>query len=361
MQYQILEVNPVSGYELLDSGDGEKLERYGDVVVVRPDPQALWRKKLPESEWQKANAYFKPRITINHKGLWQTRVQGERDSKSAEWQTRSEIPARWPIEFGGLKFWIKLSAFKHTGLFPEQLPNWVWLQEKIRLARPHPRPTSLRRSRCGRAALPFAKGMGSDTPSVATEGEGGGLARVLNLFGYTGGATLACAQAGASVVHVDASKSAIGWGRDNAVLSGLDKKPIRWILDDAATFVRREIKRGNKYDGIIMDPPAFGHGPNRELWKIEDHFLPLLEDCKKILSREPLFFLVNGYASGYSAVAYENSLGDLLKHTPRPPLVRGGGEKDNLGNIEIGELTIAESGSGRILPAGIFARWSAPQ
>ena len=168
---------------------------------------------------------------------------------------------------------------------------------------------------------------------------------VLNLFGYTGGASLAAAKAGAEVVHVDGSKVAIGWARDNAELSGLKDKPVRWILDDATAFVKREIKRGHKYDGIILDPPAFGHGPNKELWKIEDSFLPLLDLCKQVLTSEPLFFLVNGYASGYSALAYKNSLGDLLKEY--------GGE------VEIGELTIAEAGSGRLLPCGIFARWSA--
>ena len=167
--------------------------------------------------------------------------------------------------------------------------------------------------------------------------------KVLNLFGYTGGASLAAAQAGAEVVHVDGSKVAINWARDNAEASGLKDKPIRWILDDAAAFVKRELRRGNTYDGIIMDPPSFGHGPKKELWKIEDSFLPLLDDCKKILSPEPLFFLVNGYASGYSAVAYKNSLSDLLKEY--------GGE------VGIGELTIEEQKSERLLPAGIFARW----
>ncbi|MFH2018686.1 MAG: class I SAM-dependent methyltransferase, partial [bacterium] len=162
------------------------------------------------------------------------------------------------------------------------------------------------------------------------------------LFGYTGGATLACAQAGAKVCHVDGSKSAIAWARENAELSGLDKKPIRWILDDAAKFVGREIKRGNKYDGIIMDPPAFGHGPGGEMWKIEENFLGLLDSCKKIMSDNPLFLLVNGYASGYSAIAYENALSGII------------GEK---GEVEKGALTIKESDSDRLLPCGIFARW----
>ena len=289
MNYSILETKPSVNYELLDSGDGEKLERYGEIVIARPDPQALWRKHPPAKEWQKANAYF------------------TRSSTDASWSTRGSVPERWAIELGGLKFWIKLSAFKHTGLFPEQLGNWQWAEELVQ---------NTKRS-----------------------------VNVLNLFGYTGGASLAAAKAGAEVVHVDGSKVAIGWARDNAELSGLKDKPVRWILDDATAFVKREIKRGHKYDGIILDPPAFGHGPNKELWKIEDSFLPLLDLCKQVLTSEPLFFLVNGYASGYSALAYKNSLGDLLKEY--------GGE------VEIGELTIAEAGSGRLLPCGIFARWSA--
>ena len=167
---------------------------------------------------------------------------------------------------------------------------------------------------------------------------------VLNLFGYTGGASLACAQAGAEVCHVDGSKVAIQWGKDNALLSGLEDKPIRWILDDARAFVKREIKRGNKYDGIILDPPAFGHGPNKELWKIEEHLVELLQMCREIMTDEPLFFLINGYASGYSAIAYENNLKELFSASG--------------GSFEMGELAIAEKDSGRLLPCGIFARWS---
>jgi 23S rRNA (cytosine1962-C5)-methyltransferase len=288
--YNILIVPPEKDYELLDSGDGEKLERYGDVVVARPDPQTLWKRNLTEEDWQKADAYF------------------YRGSADANWSVRRQLPERWPIEIAGLKFWIKLSAFKHTGVFPEQASNWNWIREKI-----------------------------SKTKTAEN-------LKVLNLFGYTGGATLAAAQAGAEVVHIDGSKSAIGWARDNADLSGLADKPIRWILDDAQKFVAREIKRGKKYDGIIMDPPAFGHGPGGEMWKIEENFLELLDSCKEVLSDRPLFFIVNGYASGYSAVAYRNSLGDLMRQFG--------------GKIEIGELTIAEKSSDRLLPAGIFARWS---
>jgi 23S rRNA (cytosine1962-C5)-methyltransferase len=286
--YKILKTEPSQDYELVDSGEGEKLERYGKILISRPDPQSLWPKKLPKTEWDKANAFF------------------SRSSRDAKWSTKGTVPDKWPISLGELGFWIKLSAFKHTGLFPEQKGNWDWIREKIKSA--------------------------------------GRPVKVLNLFGYTGGASLAAAAAGAEVCHVDGSKVAIGWAKDNAELSGLKEKPIRWILDDAQKFVQREIKRGNFYDGIIMDPPAFGHGAKGEVWKIEENFLPFLESCRQVLTEKPLFFLINGYASGYSALAYENNL-RVLK------------EKYG-GTIEVGELTIKEKDSERLLPAGIFARWS---
>lgn len=289
MELKIVATRPSKDYELLDSGDGEKLERYGKYTFRRPDPQALWQKNLSEKEWNNSHFSFR------------------RDGKKGDWIVAPGVPERWQIDFGTLKFWIRPTAFKHTGLFPEQLPNWEWMQKVI---------TSSKRKEI----------------------------KVLNLFGYTGGASLACAKAGASVVHVDGSKVAIGWGKDNAALSGLSEKPIRWILDDAREFVRREIKRGNKYDGIILDPPAFGHGPNKELWKIEEHLPDLLKMCGEVLSDAPLFFLINGYASGYSAIAYENNLTPMLEQYG--------------GSFEKGELTIEESKTGRLLPCGIFARWS---
>lgn len=295
MEYVILKTAGEKDYELLDSGLGEKLERYGKFVLSRPDPQALWPKNLSEGDWAKADGIF------------------SRADKNASWKLKKDIAEKWAVEFSGLKLWVRPTAFKHTGLFPEQAGNWDWFRKLIK--------------------------------------ESGHQISVLNLFGYTGGATLAAAAAGAEVCHVDGSKTAIGWARDNAELSGLSGKPIRWILDDAAAFVKREIKRGHKYDGIIMDPPAFGHGPKGEMWKIEDNFLSLLEDCKNVLSDKrasptggPLFFLINGYASGYSAVAYENNLVELVK--------KHGGQ------VEKGELTIEER-SGRLLPCGIFARWRA--
>jgi len=291
---KILTTNPGAEYELLDSGEGEKLERFGEYILARPDPQALWQKLLPATEWKRTHGYF------------------TRDSDKGEWSLAEGVPSKWQIAFGGLKFWIKPTAFKHTGLFPEQQSNWQWLEERIATS--------------------------AEMASAEIE-----KPEILNLFGYTGGATLACAKAGAKVVHIDSSKAAVTWARENAEASGLGDKPVRWIIEDARIFVEREIRRGRKYAGIIMDPPAFGHGPENEVWKIEEHFLPLVEHCKKLLADNPLFFLINGYSAGYSAIAYENNLLSLKKQF--------GGE------IEIGELTIAEK-SGRLLPSGIFARWS---
>ena len=285
---KILKTLPSKDYELIDSGDGEKLERFGDYVLRRPDPQALWQKKVDEKEWKKANASF------------------VREGDNAKWRVKDDMAKEWVIEMSGLKFFIKPTAFKHTGLFPEQEPNWQWIKEQVKTAN---RPI-----------------------------------KILNLFGYTGGATLAGLSAGAEVTHIDGSKSAITWARQNAEASKLDDKKVRWIEEDARKFVQREIKRANKYDAIIMDPPAFGHGANNEVWKIEEDFIGLLDSCKQILSDQPLFILINGYSAGYSAVAYENCLKEISKNIG--------------GSIESGELTIQESKSGRLLPAGIFARWS---
>lgn len=300
---RILSIASTKDYALLDSGNGEKLERFGEIVLARPDPQALWQKKLPAADWKKADGSF------------------SREESGGKWQLKQQVMSKWSVSFGGLTLWIKPTAFKHTGLFPEQSVNWDWMRKIIK------------------------EGTGKVSSGTSLE--------VLNLFGYTGGATLACAQAGAKVVHIDSSKAAVTWARENAEASGLKDAPIRWIIEDARVFVEREIKRGRKYDGIIMDPPAFGHGVDSELWRIEEHFLPLVQDCMKLLSDKPLFFLINGYSAGYSAVAYENVLLELK--------TTYGGE------IEIGELTIQEAGSKekgegesqtRLLPAGIFARWS---
>ncbi len=287
MEPKILITKPSAEYELIDSGNEEKLERYGKYVLRRPDPQALWNKTLPETDWKNVDATF--------------------DANRKVWKKKNEsMQNEWRISFDDLKFNIKPTAFKHTGIFPEQEQNWIFIKSKINDAK---RPI-----------------------------------KVLNLFGYTGGATLAALSAGAEVAHVDGSKSAITWAKENAELSGFDKKPVRWIIDDARKFVMREIKRGGKYDGIVMDPPSFGRGGKGEIWKIETDFIKLLEECSKILSDNPLFFLVNGYAAGYSSTAYYNAL---------KPIVEKYG-----GGFEMGELSIKESKAGRLLPCGIFVRWS---
>ena len=285
---------PASQYELLDSGRGEKLERFGDITLARPDPQALWEQKLSYETWRSADGSY-------------VRESGE----AGKWT--GKLPKEWHIEFGGLQFLIKPTSFKHTGLFPEQLSNWEWAREVL-------------------ATKPRAS--------------------VLNLFAYTGGATLAAAQAGAEVTHVDSSKTAVAWARENAALSSLSDKPIRWITEDVLVFVKRELKRGAKYDAIIMDPPAFGHGPKKELWKIEENLLELIKLCRELLSDEPLFVLINGYAEGYSPLAFAYNLAPFKE--------KWGGE------VDYGDLTIEETrstGSGqennRLLPAGIFARWRA--
>ncbi len=263
-----------------------KLERYGNIVLERPDPQALWHPSKPEA--------------------WKPHASYTRDEKKGKWEERLPVPSKWNIAFCGLNMVIKPTPFKHTGLFPEQATNWHWMQSLIKK-----RKTKV---------------------------------KILNLFAYTGGATLACAQAGAEVVHVDSSKAAITWAKENAQSSGLDAHPIRYILEDVRLFVERELKRGNTYDGILLDPPAFGHGAGNELWRIEEDFIPLLENCIKLLSPDPLFILVNGYAAGYSPIAYANNLEPLI-HT-------------HGGSIQKGELTIKESWGDRLLPCGIFARWS---
>lgn len=289
MDPKILKTLPSGDYELIDSGEEEKLERYGKYVLRRPDPQALWKKKLSESEWKSADGTF------------------FKDELRKGWKKKDGMQDSWQISFDNFKFNIRPSAFKHTGVFPEQESNWVWIKDKIVKSKAEP-------------------------------------IRVLNLFGYTGGATLAALSAGAEVVHVDGSKTTVQWAKENAQISGLDKKPVRWIVDDARKFVLREIKRGVKYDGIIMDPPSFGRGGKGELWKIEEDFVNLVDQCSKILSNNPVFFLINGYAAGYSSIAYLNTLEPVMKKYG--------------GYFEMGELTIEEKVSKRLLPCGIFVRWS---
>lgn len=289
MNLTLLTTPKTPDYELLDSGEGEKLERFGPYILRRPDPQALYPKLLPDAEWKKAHASFEVR---GGKGKWYKDL---------------EIPEFWNVSFGDLSFSATLGSFKHVGVFPEQYSNWQWIKEAV-------------------------------TKRISE----GKKVSVLNLFAYTGGATLACLAAGAEVVHVDASKGIIDVARKNTELSGVGQKPVRWIVDDVKKFVAREIKRGNRYHGIIMDPPSYGHGPKKEVWNIEADLLPLLEDAKALLHEEGLFFLVNGYSAGYSPLAYANNLENLTK--------KGG-------RVESGELALMETGEKRALPAGIFARW----
>jgi 23S rRNA (cytosine1962-C5)-methyltransferase len=289
-------------YELLDSGDGEKLERYGSYILRRPDPEALWQKSKDSLFWDKAELQF-----VRH---------GEKTNlprRQAGWIIKEGVPKNWDISYGDLNFSIRPTSFKHTCLFPEQLPNWEWMEGII---------TNYKLLINNEEKKP----------------------KVLNLFAYTGGATLACARAGAEVCHVDGSKTAVEWARINAKLSGLENAPIRWIIDDVLVFLKREINRGRRYNAIIMDPPSFGHGPKDELWKIEEDFLELIKLCKELLSDNPLFVLINGYTAGYSAIVYGNNLKDMMDN--------------HNGKIEIGELAIEESDSDRLLPCGIFARWS---
>jgi 23S rRNA (cytosine1962-C5)-methyltransferase len=283
-----------------------KLERYGTVILSRPDPQALWHKRLSEKEWQNADASF-------------VRDLKNKEEERGTWvYQRKNIEEGWKINFADLNFNIRPTPFKHTGIFPEQYSNWIWIKE------------------CIQGAL---------------QKDSHRKIKVLNLFGYTGGATLASSQAGAEVVHVDASRSAITWANLNAESSGLTEKPIRWILEDAHAFVKREIRRGNTYDAIIMDPPAFGRGAKGEVWRIEESFLPFLDDVFKLLSEKPLFVILNGYAAGYSPIAYENNMQILVSKYG--------------GVLESGELGVEEENRintpQRILPCGIVSRWKSAE
>lgn len=277
-------------YTLIDTGDKRKLESYAGYIMDRPDPQALWPKTL-STEWDKVDAIF-----IEDKS-------GKRDERGS-WKEYKKVTEDFSINFfKDLKCNIKLNPFKHTGIFPEQYDNWKFIDETISK---------------------------SKNKSI----------KVLNLFGYTGCASLVAAKAGAEVTHVDASKPSIGAGMKNAELSGLKDKPIRWILDDAFAFVKKELRRGNTYQGIIMDPPAFGRGSAGQVWKLEEQFVDFVQETAKLLADDALFFVVNGYASGYSHIAYKQNLGAVFTK----------------GKVESKELTLEDS-TGKLLPCGIVARW----
>ena len=277
-------------YEMLDTSDGEKLECWGNVVLIRPDPQVIWNGVKNHPLWKKADAHY---LRSNKGG--------------GEWDYFRRLPESWKISYKSLTFRIRPTGFKHTGLFPEQAVNWDYFTEAIRAAN---RPI-----------------------------------KVLNLFAYTGGATLACAAAGAQVCHVDASKGMVQWARDNAALSGLSDKPIRWIVDDCEKFVQREIRRGNRYDAVIMDPPSYGRGPSGEIWKLEEKVHSLVELCTGVLSEQPLFFALNSYTTGLSPSVMEYLLGITV--------ARKFG-----GRVSADEIGLPVTQSGYVLPCGSTALWS---
>jgi 23S rRNA (cytosine1962-C5)-methyltransferase len=268
-------------FELLDSGEGYRLERWGDITLVRPDPQAIWAKSAPKF-WDKADAVF----------------------SDDAWQTKRQLPDHWDLPFGDMLLRARPMNFKHTGIFPEQAANWQWMERAL---------------------------------------DGLPKPRVLNLFAYTGAASVWLTKRGAFVTHVDASRPALGWAKDNQELNGLPPDSIRWMLEDAAVFVKKEVKRGAQYEGIVMDPPAFGHGPTGKVWKFNEHMPRLVADCVQLLSPTARFLLINAYATNTSELAVRNLLEDALGGRP--------------GTIEEGQLCLRQS-SGRMLSTGIFARWS---
>lgn len=274
-------------YEILDMANGEKLERWGNIYLVRPDPQIIWKEKPFQDKWKLANARYSRSST-----------------GGGSWNYIKKVPENWQVKYKDLTFNIKPMGFKHTGLFPEQAVNWDWMINKIKNANRE--------------------------------------IKVLNLFAYTGGATVACSYAGASVCHVDSSKGMVTWAKENIVSSGLKERPVRFIVDDVVKFVNREIRRGNKYDAIIMDPPSYGRGTNGEVWKFEENVQDLVELCTKVMSDKPLFFLINSYTTGISSKVLENILRLSIKKK---------------GKLSCGEIGLPMTNSNLILPCGIYARY----
>ena len=274
-------------YEVIDTSCGEKLERWGKYTLVRPDPQVIWDTPKISRGWKNMNAHY------------------HRSKKGGgEWEF-FDLPQQWDLHYKDLTFHLKPFSFKHTGLFPEQAVNWDWFGDKIR-----------------KAGRPI---------------------KVLNLFAYTGGATLAAAAAGAQVTHVDASKGMVTWAKENAAASGLSEAPIRWLVDDCVKFVEREIRRGNHYDAIIMDPPSYGRGPKGEIWKIEEAIHPLIKLCVKLLSPNPLFFLINSYTTGLQPAVLAYMLGTVMKKYD--------------GIVTADEIGLPVSSNGLVLPCGASGRW----
>ena len=281
--------NKWQDYEILDMANGEKLERWGNITLIRPDPQIIWKEKTFPEKWKKADARYVRSST-----------------GGGSWTYKNQVPKSWKITYKDLTFNIKPMGFKHTGIFPEQAVNWDWMMNKIQ---------------------------GSKREI-----------KVLNLFAYTGGATVACLKAGASVCHVDSSKGMCEWAKENVATSGLKDRPVRFLIDDVVKFVNREIRRGNKYDGIIMDPPSYGRGANGEVWKFEENIAPLIELCMNVMSDKPLFFLINSYTTGISSQVLEN-------------LLRINIPKKVNGKFSNGEIGLPMTNSKLILPCGIYGRW----
>lgn len=276
-------------YEILDMANGEKLERWGNITLIRPDPQIIWKEKSFPEKWKNANAKY-----------------NRSNTGGGNWNFIKPLPKSWQIKYKDLTFNIKPMGFKHTGIFPEQAVNWDWMMNKIRNSNRE--------------------------------------AKILNLFAYTGGASVACLKAGASVCHVDSSKGMCEWAKENVTSSGLRERPIRFLIDDVVKFVNREIRRGNKYDGIIMDPPSYGRGANGEVWKFEENIADLVKLCMNVLSDKPLFFLINSYTTGISSQVLEN-------------LLRINIPKKVGGKFSHGELGLPMTNSKLILPCGIYGRW----
>jgi len=273
-------------YEILDMANGEKLERWGNIKLIRPDPQIIWKEKTFPEKWKKVDAIY-------HRS----------SSGGGHWEYKAKLPSNWQINYKELTFNIKPMNFKHTGLFPEQAANWDWMIEKIKNAKRE--------------------------------------IKVLNLFAYTGGATVACSYAGASVCHVDSSKGMVAWAKENVEASGLKDKKVRYIVDDVVKFVQREIRRGNKYDAIIMDPPSYGRGVNGEIWQFEEHIADLIKLCMEVLSENPLFFLINSYTTGISSVVLQNMLQIEMRNKYK-------------GKVTSGEVGLPMSNSNLALPCGIY-------
>ena len=274
-------------YQILDMANGEKLEKWNNITLVRPDPQIIWKQKTYPEKWKKADAKY-----------------SRSNTGGGAWNYNKKVPSAWQVKYKDLVFNIKPMGFKHTGLFPEQAVNWDWMINKIKSANKE--------------------------------------IKVLNLFAYTGGATVACLSAGASVCHVDSSKGMVSWAKENVTSSGLQDRKVRYIVDDVVKFVNREIRRGNKYDAIIMDPPSYGRGTNGEVWKFEDNIYDLVELCSKVLTDKPLFFLINSYTTGISSMVLENIL-KLNIHAK--------------GKFSNGEIGIPMQNSNLVLPCGIYGRW----